>query len=54
MLAFTGPSSITSAPAAAKKRPSDVPPAVDCSGAEPALAAIASQTAARSGPGSVM
>jgi len=50
MLALTGPSSITSAPAAAKNRPSDVPPAVDSSGSAPVCSATAAQAAARSDP----
>ena len=42
MVAFTGPSSTTSAPVGAMKRPSEVPPSVDISGMMPHTSATAS------------
>src|SRR5213082_678037 len=51
MEAFTTPSSTTSAPRGATKRPSDVPPPVDSLGRAPVTCATASPTAAHSRPG---
>ena len=53
MVRLSSPNSTTSAPSAPKKRPSEVPPPVDNSGARPATSATASPTAALSFAGAV-
>jgi hypothetical protein len=53
MVAFTGPNSTTSAPSAAMKRPSEVPPPVLGCGSIPRRSRTAAESAASSFPGGV-
>lgn len=50
IVALTGPSSITSAPSGAMKRPSEVPPPVLCSGSMPHSSRHTATTVSRSTP----